>query len=141
MPQQKVLITGITAQNGWHFATCLLAKGYRLHNIERYSAFSVDARANYVYQYPRALNNNLVLHHGTLDRLHLARLIEDEQPDEIYQLGAQGEMAVSFAIPENTDAEAQNTLRLVEVIRCLAGYHPTEIKKPHRVSINTRTLI
>jgi GDPmannose 4,6-dehydratase len=111
LPQKQALITGITGQDGANFAAFLLSKGYQL----------THSRVDHIYQDPRALNKNLVMHYGALtDRLNMRRIVNEVRPDEIYHLGAQGEVAVSFKIPEETaDTDAQSTLRLVEAIRFL----------------------
>jgi len=115
------LITGITGQDGANFAEFLLSKGYELNDTKHYNPCSTHSSVDHIYQDPRALNNTLVMHYGALtDRLNMRRIVNEVRPDEIYHLGPQGEVAVSFDIPEETDdADPQGTLRLVEAIRFL----------------------
>ena len=121
MPQKQALITGITGQDGANFAEFLLSKGYELNDTKHYNPCSTHSSVDHIYQDPRALNNTLVMHYGALtDRLNMRRIVNEVRPDEIYHLGPQGEVAVSFDIPEETDdADPQGTLRLVEAIRFL----------------------
>ena len=115
------MITGITGQDGANFAEFLLSKGYELNDTKHYNPCSTHSSVDHIYQDPRALNNTLVMHYGALtDRLNMRRIVNEVRPDEIYHLGPQGEVAVSFDIPEETDdADPQGTLRLVEAIRFL----------------------
>jgi GDPmannose 4,6-dehydratase len=121
LPQKQALITGITGQDGANFAAFLLSKGYQLNDTKHYDPYATHSRVDHIYQDPRALNKNLVMHYGALtDRLNMRRIVNEVRPDEIYHLGSQGEVAVSFKIPEETaDTDAQSTLRLVEAIRFL----------------------
>ena len=121
LPQKQALITGITGQDGANFAEFLLSKGYELNDTKHYNPCSTHSSVDHIYQDPRALNNTLVTHYGALtDRLNMRRIVNEVRPDEIYHLGPQGEVAVSFDIPEETDdADPQGTLRLVEAIRFL----------------------
>lgn len=116
------LITGITGQDGAYLAEFLLAKGYVVHGIKRRaSSFNTD-RIDHLYQDPHVKNQNFVLHYGDLtDSMNLVRIIQEIQPDEIYNLGAQSHVAVSFECPEYTaDAVGMGALRILEAIR-IAG--------------------
>jgi GDPmannose 4,6-dehydratase len=115
------LITGITGQDGSYLAELLLKKGYEVHGIKRRaSSFNTD-RIDHLYQDPHASQRNLVLHYGDLtDSSNLIRIIQQVQPDEIYNLGAMSHLAVSYESPEYTaDADGMGTLRLLEAIRIL----------------------
>ncbi len=115
------LITGITGQDGSYLAEFLLSKGYVVHGIKRRaSSFNTD-RVDHIYQDPQLDHRNFVLHYGDLtDTSNLVRIIQEIQPDEIYNLGAQSHVAVSFESPEYTaDVDALGTLRLLEAIRIL----------------------
>ena len=120
--QQKVaLITGITGQDGSYLAEFLLEKGYIVHGIKRRaSSFNTD-RIDHLYQDPHVNHRDLVLHYGDLsDTSNLVRIIQECQPDEIYNLGAQSHVAVSFELPEYTaDVDGMGTLRILEAIRIL----------------------
>jgi len=120
MPK-RALITGITGQDGAYLAELLLAKGYEVHGIKRRaSSFNTD-RIDHLYQDPHERNVRLRLHYGDLtDATNLIRIIQEVQPDEIYNLAAQSHVAVSFETPEYTaNADAVGTLRLLEAIRIL----------------------
>jgi GDPmannose 4,6-dehydratase len=115
------LITGITGQDGSYLAELLLQKGYEVHGIKRRaSSFNTD-RIDHLYQDPHVSERNLVLHYGDLtDSSNLIRIIQQVQPDEIYNLGAMSHVAVSFESPEYTaDADGMGTLRILEAIRIL----------------------
>jgi len=115
------LITGVTGQDGAYLAELLLAKGYVVHGIKRRaSSFNTD-RIDHLYQDPHVSNRNFVLHYGDLtDATNLIRIIQQVQPDEIYNLGAQSHVAVSFETPEYTaNCDAMGTLRILEAIRML----------------------
>ena len=115
------LITGVTGQDGAYLAELLLAKGYIVHGIKRRaSSFNTD-RIDHLYQDPHVSDRNFVLHYGDLtDASNLIRIIQQVQPDEIYNLGAQSHVAVSFETPEYTaNSDAMGTLRLLEAIRIL----------------------
>ena len=119
----RALITGITGQDGSYLAELLLAKGYEVHGlIRRSSTFNTD-RIDHIYQDPHEQNVRLFLHHGDLcDATGLRRVLERACPDEIYNLGAQSHVKVSFEEPEYTaDADALGTLRLLESVRDYAG--------------------
>ena len=122
MSTSKVaLITGITGQDGSYLSEFLLEKGYIVHGIKRRaSSFNTD-RVDHIYQDPHVDHRNFVLHYGDLtDTSNLTRIIQLAQPDEIYNLGAQSHVAVSFESPEYTaDVDAIGTLRLLEAIRIL----------------------
>ena len=115
------LITGITGQDGSYLAELLLEKGYEVHGIKRRAASFNTQRIDHIYQDPHAPNPKLKLHYGDLtDTSNLTRIIREVQPDEIYNLGAQSHVAVSFEVPEYTaDVDAMGALRLLEAIRFL----------------------
>jgi GDPmannose 4,6-dehydratase len=118
---KKALITGITGQDGSYLAEFLLEKGYIVHGIKRRASLFNTDRIDHIYQDPHANNKNLHLHYGDLsDTSNLTRIIQEVQPDEIYNLGAQSHVAVSFESPEYTaDVDGMGTLRLLEAIRML----------------------
>lgn len=119
MPTKRALITGITGQDGSYLAELLLEKGYEVHGIiRRSSSFNTD-RIDHIYSDPHFPSNQLFLHYGDLsDGSALARLIGKIEPDEVYNLGAQSHVRVSFDAPEYTaDIDATGTLRLLESIR------------------------
>ena len=118
---KKALITGITGQDGSYLAEFLLAKGYIVHGIKRRSSLFNTDRIDHIYQDPHTNNKSLNLHYGDLsDTSNLTRIIQEVQPDEIYNLGAQSHVAVSFENPLYTaDVNAMGTLRLLEAIRLL----------------------
>src|ERR1700716_2832152 len=118
---RTALITGITGQDGAYLAELLLDKGYAVHGIKRRaSSFNTD-RIDDLYQDPHERNVRLKLHYGDLtDSTNLIRIIQEIQPDEIYNLGAQSHVAVSFETPEYTaNSDAVGTLRILEAIRIL----------------------
>jgi len=120
--EQKVaLITGITGQDGSYLAELLLEKGYVVHGIKRRASSFNTERIDHLYKDPHVNNRNLVLHYGDLsDSSNLTRILQQVQPDEVYNLGAQSHVAVSFESPEYTaDVDAIGTLRLLEAIRLL----------------------
>lgn len=122
MTQKKVaLITGVTGQDGSYLAELLLGKGYDVHGIKRRASSFNTQRIDHLYQDPHAGQPNLKLHYGDLsDTSNLTRIIQEVRPDEIYNLGAQSHVAVSFEAPEYTaDVDAIGTLRLLEAIRFL----------------------
>jgi GDPmannose 4,6-dehydratase len=115
------LITGVTGQDGSYLAEFLLEKGYVVHGIKRRASSFNTQRVDHLYQDPHIDHRNFVLHYGDLtDSTNLIRIIQETQPDEIYNLGAQSHVAVSFESPEYTaDVDAMGTLRLLEAIRIL----------------------
>lgn len=115
------LITGITGQDGAYLAEQLIAKGYRTHGIKRRSSSFNTGRIDHLYEDPHVEDPRLVLHHGDMtDATNLIRIVQDVQPDEIYNLAAQSHVQVSFETPEYTaNADALGTLRLLEAIRIL----------------------
>src|SRR6202030_3502960 len=118
---KTALITGITGQDGAYLAELLLGKGYVVHGIKRRaSSFNTD-RIDHLYQDPHDQNVRLRLHYGDLtDSTNLIRIIQEIQPDEIYNLAAQSHVAVSFETPEYTaNSDALGTLRILEAIRSL----------------------
>jgi GDPmannose 4,6-dehydratase len=119
--QKVALITGITGQDGSYLAEFLLAKGYMVHGIKRRASLFNTDRVDHIYQDPHVSHRNFVLHYGDLtDSTNLIRIVQQTQPDEIYNLGAQSHVAVSFESPEYTaDVDALGTLRLLEAIRIL----------------------
>ena len=122
MTTQKIaLITGITGQDGSYLAEFLLDKGYLVHGIKRRASLFNTDRIDHIYQDPHIDHRNFVLHYGDLsDSSNLIRIIQQTQPDEIYNLGAQSHVAVSFESPEYTaDVDAMGTLRILEAIRIL----------------------
>ena len=119
--KKKALITGITGQDGSYLAEFLLEKGYEVHGIKRRASSFNTQRIDHIYEDPHVENQNFVLHYGDLtDSSNLTRIISEVQPDEVYNLGAQSHVAVSFEVPEYTaDVDAMGTLRLLEAIRFL----------------------
>ena len=119
--KKKALITGITGQDGSYLAEFLLAKGYEVHGIKRRASSFNTQRVDHIYEDPHVENQNFVLHYGDLtDSSNLTRILQQVQPDEVYNLGAQSHVAVSFEAPEYTaDVDAMGTLRLLEAIRFL----------------------
>lgn len=119
--QKVALITGITGQDGSYLAEFLLEKGYIVHGIKRRASLFNTDRVDHIYQDPHVNNRNFVLHYGDLsDSTNLIRIVQQTQPDEIYNLGAQSHVAVSFESPEYTaDVDAMGALRLLEAIRIL----------------------
>ena len=118
---KKALITGITGQDGSYLAEFLLEKGYEVHGIKRRASSFNTQRIDHIYQDPHVDNARFKLHYGDLtDSSNLTRILQEVQPDEVYNLGAQSHVAVSFEAPEYTaDVDAMGTLRLLESIRFL----------------------
>jgi GDPmannose 4,6-dehydratase len=118
---KRALITGITGQDGAYLAELLLKKGYEVHGIKRRSSLFNTDRIDHLYQDPHADSRRLILHYGDLtDSTNLIRIVQQVQPDEIYNLAAMSHVAVSFETPEYTaNADAIGTLRLLEAIRIL----------------------
>ena len=128
--QPKVaLITGITGQDGSYLAEFLLEKGYIVHGIKRRASSFNTQRIDHIYQDPHVEHANFKLHYGDLsDTSNLIRIVQETQPDEIYNLGAQSHVAVSFESPEYTaDVDGIGTLRLLEAIRILGLEKKTRI--------------
>jgi GDPmannose 4,6-dehydratase len=121
MSRKVALITGVTGQDGSYLAEFLLEKGYEVHGIKRRASSFNTGRIDHIYQDPHDKNSGLFLHYGDLtDSSNLTRIIQEVQPDEIYNLGAQSHVAVSFESPEYTaDVDGLGTLRLLEAIRFL----------------------
>ena len=121
LKMKKALITGITGQDGSYLAEFLLDKGYEVHGLKRRSSLFNTHRIDHIYQDPHVENSRFKLHHGDLsDTSNLTRIIRNVEPDEVYNLGAQSHVAVSFESPEYTaDVDAIGTLRLLEAIRFL----------------------
>ena len=118
---KRALITGITGQDGSYLAELLLGKGYEVHGIKRRASLFNTARIDHIYDDPHNSDPKLMLHYGDLtDTSNLTRILQEVQPDEVYNLGAQSHVAVSFEAPEYTaDVDAIGTLRLLEAIRFL----------------------
>ena len=121
MHPKVALITGITGQDGSYLAEFLLDKGYVVHGIKRRASSFNTQRVDHIYQDPHIENARFKLHYGDLtDTSNLVRIIQQTQPDEIYNLGAQSHVAVSFESPEYTaDVDAMGPLRMLEAIRIL----------------------
>lgn len=119
--KKKALITGITGQDGSYLAEFLLEKGYEVHGIKRRASLFNTARIDHIYEDPHQAGQRLKLHYGDLtDSSNLTRILQEIQPDEVYNLGAQSHVAVSFESPEYTaDVDAIGSLRLLEAIRFL----------------------
>lgn len=120
MPKHA-LITGVTGQDGAYLSEFLLKKGYIVHGIKRRSSLIKTDRIDHLYQDPHSLNRNFILYHGDMtDTTSLVHIIQQSQPDEIYNLAAQSHVAVSFEEPEYTaNSDALGTLRLLDVVRNL----------------------
>ena len=118
---KKALITGVTGQDGSYLAEFLLNKGYEVHGIKRRTSLINTDRIDHLYQDPHEIDRNFILHHGDLtDSTSLIRIIQEVQPDEIYNLAAQSHVAVSFEEPEYTaNSDALGALRILEAIRIL----------------------
>lgn len=117
--KKKALIFGITGQDGAYLAEFLLEKGYQVHGVKRRSSTFNTQRIDHLYKDPHTREKNLILHYGDLaDSICIAKLIQEIQPDEVYNLGAQSHVRVSFDIPEYTaDIDALGTLRILEAIK------------------------
>jgi GDPmannose 4,6-dehydratase len=118
---KKALVTGITGQDGSYLAELLLEKGYEVHGIKRRASSFNTQRVDHIYEDPHVENSRFRLHYGDLtDSSNLTRVLAEVRPDEVYNLGAQSHVAVSFEAPEYTaDVDAMGTLRLLEAIRFL----------------------
>jgi GDPmannose 4,6-dehydratase len=119
--KKKALITGVTGQDGSYLVEFLLEKGYEVHGIKRRSSSFNTERIDHIFQDPHELNPSFFLHYGDLtDSSNMIRILKAVEPDEVYNLGAQSHVAVSFEVPEYTaDVDALGTLRLLEAIRFL----------------------
>ena len=128
-PTKVALITGITGQDGSYLAELLLEKGYIVHGIKRRSSSFNTSRIDHLFQDPHDDDARLILHYGDLtDSTNLIRIIQTVQPDEIYNLGAQSHVAVSFEAPEYTaNCDALGTLRILEAVRILGLNEKTRI--------------
>ncbi|HPW98886.1 MAG TPA: GDP-mannose 4,6-dehydratase [Flavobacterium sp.] len=126
---KTALITGITGQDGAYLAELLLEKGYMVHGIKRRSSLFNTDRIDHLYQDPHVTDIRLKLHYGDMtDSMNLTRIIQEVQPDEIYNLAAMSHVKVSFDIPEYTaNADGVGTLRLLEAVRLLGLQHKTKI--------------
>ena len=129
MAQKIALLTGVTGQDGAYLAELLLEKGYIVHGIKRRSSLFNTDRIDHLYQDPHERNRNFILHYGDLtDSTNLIRIIQEVQPDEIYNLGAMSHVKVSFDTPEYTaNADGIGTLRILEAVRLLGLSKKTRI--------------
>jgi GDPmannose 4,6-dehydratase len=126
---KKALITGVTGQDGAYLAQLLLSKGYEVHGIKRRTSLFNTARIDHLYEDPHVDRRKFILHHGDLsDSTNLIRIVQEVQPDEIYNLGAMSHVQVSFEEPEySADVDGIGTLRLLEAIRILGRQKTTRI--------------
>src|SRR5690606_10597916 len=126
---KKALITGITGQDGAYLAELLLAKGYEVHGIKRRASLFNTERIDHLYQDPHEKDIRFKLHYGDLsDSMNLTRIIQEVQPDEIYNLGAMSHVKVSFDTPEYTaNVDGLGTLRILEAVRLLGLTQKTKI--------------
>jgi GDPmannose 4,6-dehydratase len=122
---KKALITGVTGQDGAYLAELLLEKGYEVHGIKRRSSSFNTARVDHLYRDPHEEGFRFLIHYGDLtDATNLIRIIQQVQPDEIYNLAAQSHVKVSFETPEYTaNSDALGTLRILEAIR----FYPLQV--------------
>ena len=127
--KKKALITGVTGQDGSYLSEFLIEQGYEVHGIKRRSSSLNTSRIDHLYQDPHEKDRNLILHYGDLtDSTNLIRIIQSVKPDEIYNLGAQSHVAVSFESPEYTaNCDALGTLRILEAVRILGLKNKTRI--------------
>ncbi|MFA7473543.1 MAG: GDP-mannose 4,6-dehydratase, partial [Spirosomataceae bacterium] len=126
---KKALITGITGQDGAYLAELLLKKGYEVHGIKRRTSLFNTQRIDHLYEDPHEKNPKMVLHFGDLsDSTNIIRIIQEVQPDEIYNLGAMSHVRVSFEEPEYTaNVDGIGTLRILEAVRLLGLTEKTKI--------------
>ena len=126
---KKALISGITGQDGSYLVELLLEKGYEVHGIKRRASSFNTSRIDHLYQDPHEDNPRFILHYGDLtDSTNLINIIQQVQPDEIYNLGAQSHVAVSFESPEYTaNSDALGTLRILEAVKILGMTKRTRI--------------
>ena len=133
---KKALITGITGQDGAYLAEFLLNKGYEVHGVKRRTSLINTQRVDHLYQDPHESNVKMILHYGDLtDSTNIIRIIQEVQPDEIYNLGAMSHVQVSFEEPEyvaNTDAIG--TLRVLEAVRILGLRRKQEFTRHQRLN-------
>ncbi|MBW6535856.1 MAG: GDP-mannose 4,6-dehydratase [Mariniphaga sp.] len=129
MTKKIALITGVTGQDGAYLAEYLIKKGYVVHGIKRRASMFNTERIDHIYQDPHVDNRNLILHYGDMtDSMNLTRIIQEVQPEEIYNLAAMSHVKVSFETPEYTaNADGVGTLRLLEAVRLLGLTHKTRI--------------
>ena len=129
MTQKTALITGVTGQDGAYLSEYLLKKGYMVHGIKRRSSMFNTERIDHIYEDPHVENRHFKLHYGDLtDSMNLTRIIQETQPDEIYNLAAMSHVAVSFETPEYTgNADGLGTLRILEAVRLLGLVEKTRI--------------
>jgi len=129
MTKKVALITGITGQDGAYLAEYLIKKDYIVHGIKRRASMFNTERIDHIYQDPHVDNRNLILHYGDMtDSMNLTRIIQEAQPDEIYNLAAMSHVKVSFDTPEYTaNADGIGTLRILEAIRLLGLTHKTRV--------------
>ena len=127
--KKRALITGITGQDGSYLAEFLIKKGYEVHGLKRRSSSFNTQRIDHLYQDPHNPNPSLILHYGDLtDSTNIIKIIKEVKPDEIYNLGAQSHVSVSFESPEYTaNSDALGTLRILEAIRLLGLINKTKI--------------
>ncbi|HMI06365.1 MAG TPA: GDP-mannose 4,6-dehydratase, partial [Flavobacterium sp.] len=123
------LVTGITGQDGAYLAELLLSKGYMVHGIKRRSSLFNTQRIDHIYEDPHVPHPHFKLHYGDLsDSTNLIRIIQETQPDEIYNLGAMSHVKVSFDVPEYTaNADGIGTLRILDAVRLLGLTKKTKI--------------
>ena len=126
---KKALITGVTGQDGAYLSEFLLKKGYEVHGIKRRSSLFNTQRIDHLYEDPHVDNRHFVLHYGDLsDSTNIIRIIQEVQPDEIYNLGAMSHVKVSFDQPEYVaDVDGIGTLRILEAVRILGLGQKTKI--------------
>ncbi len=119
--KRKALITGITGQDGSYLSEFLIEKGYEVHGVKRRTSMFNSQRIDHIYQDPQINSRNFIMHYGDLtDALNVTRIIKEIQPDEIYNLGAQSHVGISFETPEYTsDVDGLGTLRILEAIKFL----------------------
>lgn len=129
MSKKVALITGVTGQDGAYLSEYLIKKGYIVHGIKRRSSLFNTDRIDHLYQDPHLENRNFILHYGDMtDSMNLTRIIQEVQPDEIYNLAAMSHVKVSFETPEYVaNADGVGTLRLLEAVRLLGLTHKTRI--------------
>lgn len=134
MSKKIAFLTGVTGQDGSYLAEFLLTKGYEVHGIKRRASSFNTERVDHIYQAPHHKDPNFFLHYGDLtDSSNLIRLIKEIQPNEVYNLGAQSHVAVSFESPEYTaDVDAMGTLRLLEAIR-ICGLEKKHVSIRHQL--------